>query len=122
MRLIAKVIGLAGLTCGCTQNSVLRADIDEITLPSPPVPDCATDYRLRGQPTDQPMEWELAPWFELDRDIEGGLQGLHLSEPLCFYLIPNGLLLLRDGRGIKFFFHQYPRWDYVRMPDTPPMS
>ena len=122
MRLLANVVGFAGLTCGCTQNVVVGTGLDEIVLPSPPIPDCATDYRLRGQPLDQPIEPSSSQLAELDRDLKGGIQELRVREPLCLYLVPNGLLLLRDARGIKHYFGKYPRWDYIRLPDSPPIS
>jgi hypothetical protein len=47
---------------------------------------------------------------------------LHVTEPLCLYLLWDGTLMLRDSRGKKYYFRKHPKWDYIRYENTPVMQ
>ena len=120
----ATLIGFAALAASCSQESGLRLDSDDWPVPSPPIANCAADFRERGRPTEQPVETDAVADLKtaLDYDLRGiepdGLAGFHALEPVCFYLVSDGRVLMRDGRGIEYYFRKIPRWipDRVDFP------
>jgi hypothetical protein len=55
----------------------------------------------------------------LDHDIRSiepeGLAAFRALEPICFYSLPDGRILMRDGRGIEYYFRQIPHWEPDRI-------
>jgi hypothetical protein len=119
MKRLVSLAGLAALTCGCTHAAPLQTSLDEISLSWPQTPDCATDFQERGLHSEQPLSRESYLVATLNSDLNGGIEGLGAREPLCFYLLPNESLLMRDGRGIMYLFRKYTKWDRYRTPDSP---
>ena len=116
MKRLAIFVGLASLACGCTQKATFRLDPDQLPLPSPPITDCASDFRERGDPTEKPVGpadvADLRTALDIDlRASTDGLDPLHAPEPLCFYVVPDGRILMRDGRGLEYYFHKVPKWE-----------
>jgi len=114
MRHLATLIGVATLALGCTKEATLRVDPEHFPLPSPPIADCAADHQERGRPSEQPVDSGPEARAAFDGDLKatlpGGLADLHAHEPLCFYLVPDGRLLMRDGLGVEYYFRQDPKW------------
>jgi hypothetical protein len=120
MRSLATLMLLATVMCGCTHEATLKSDTDGLPKPSPPIADCATDFRERGRPTERPIELHN----ELKAALETGMRAVGLSfeklradapEPHCFYEVPDNELLMRDGRGMEFYFRKDPIWNLDRI-------
>ena len=102
------------------QEPTLKVSPEDNPPPTPPITDCTTDFRERGRPHETPVEPEavadLRTALEIDLgDSTGGFDKLQAVEPLCFYLLPDERLLLRDGRGWQYYFRKVPRWEMVRV-------
>ena len=85
------------------------------------------DFQQRGRPTEEPVDPKDVPDLRtaLDLDIRviepEGLAGFRMLEPVCFYILPDGGVLLREGRGFEFYFRKIPRWIPDRV-DAPRQS
>jgi len=102
------------------QEATLNFSPEDIPPPSPPILDCATDYQKRGRPTEIPVDPRAVADLRTALNIDlkastGGLDELQASEPLCFYIVPDGQLLMRDGRGLEYYFHKVPKWELERV-------
>ncbi len=117
------ILILAGLlaTVGIVaQEATLDLSPKNLPVPDPTITDCAADFQKRGHPSEQPVDPEAVAHLRtaLDADLRataGGLDQLQALEPLCFYHVPDGLLLMRDGRGLKYYFRQVPKWELERV-------
>jgi hypothetical protein len=128
MKRLAIVVGLAVVAPAIGQEATLRVDPDDAPPPSPPIADCAADFRERGRPTETPVDPNdvAAIRAALDFDLRAiqpdGLAGFKALEPVCFYLVSDGKLLMRDGRGWEYYFRKVPRWIPdridIRTPDS----
>jgi hypothetical protein len=116
MKGIAALFGLFAVAPTGAQQTTLDFSPEKWPLPSPPIADCADDFHRRGRPTETPVKLaDVAQVREiLDNDLKGiepeGLAGFRAVEPVCFYLLPDGRLLMRDGRGFEYYFRQILRW------------
>ncbi len=127
MRRIAILAGLATLTSAhaqeLTQTLDLNAYVDSLLPPTPPITDCITDHHRRGRPTEKPIEsgeeFKIALELDLKATMGNAADGLFDREPICFYELPDGNILMRDGVGIEYYFRQIPKWVVDRV-DLPP--
>ena len=109
-------VGAAAALAAWAQEATLKFAPEDLPVPSPPIADCAMDFRERGRPIEQPVDPAHVADLRtaLDLDIRGiepeGLAGIRMLEPVCFYLFPDDRILLREGRGIEFYFRKIPRW------------
>ena len=102
------------------QEVTLKFSPEDLPVPSPPIIDCADDFQRRGRPTETPVDPKAVADLRTGLDIDlrastGGLNELQALEPLCFYLVPDGHLLMRDGRGLEYYFHKVPKWEVERV-------
>ena len=123
MKRLAILVGLASLTCGCTQKATLKRDPDQYPLASPSITDCASDFRERGRPTEKPVDpTQLGDLrAALDADLRASSNGFELSrlpEPLCFYVVPDEQLMIRDADGLEYYLHKVPKWDLEKVAIT----
>jgi len=117
-------LGILATSAVWAQEATLKVSPEDWPVPSPPIADCAMDFRERGRPTEKPVDptgvADLRAALDLDiRGIEPeGLAGFRALEPVCFYFVPDGKVLMRDGRGIEYYFRKIPRWipDRVDFP------
>jgi len=98
------------------QEASLKVSPEDSPPPTPPITDCATDFRERGRPTERPGDpaevADLSTALELDlRASASGFDLKQALEPLCFYVVPEYRIMLRDGSGIEYYFHKVPKWD-----------
>jgi hypothetical protein len=116
MKRVAILLGLTSAAVALAQEATLDFDPEKWPVPSPPIADCAADYRERGRPTEKPVDLAAVSDLKtaLDHDLKSiepeGLAGFRALEPVCFYLLEDGRILMRDGRGIEYYFRQVPRW------------
>ncbi len=120
MKRLAILIGLASLACGCTQEATLKRDPDHYPLPSPSIADCASDFRERGRPTEKPVDpahlGDLRAALDIDlRASSSGFELSRLPEPLCFYVVPDGQILIRDAHGLEYYLHKVRKWDLEKI-------
>ena len=124
MKHLATLTVALAATVAYAQEATLDFSPENWPVPSPPIADCAADFRERGRSTQKPVVPEHVADLRaaLDLDIRGiepeGLAGFRALEPVCFYLLPDGRILMREGRGFEYYFRQIPRWVPDRV-DTP---
>jgi hypothetical protein len=113
------LIGLLAVASALAQDATLNV-AENLPKPDPAITDCATDHQMRGRPTEEPIDpaavTDLRTALDIDlRATSGGLAELQALEPLCFYLVPDGRILMRDARGLEYYFHKVPKWDLERI-------
>jgi hypothetical protein len=113
------LIGLLAVASALAQDATLNV-AESLPRPDPAITDCATDHQKRGRPTEKPIDpaavADLRTALDIDlRATSGGLDELQALEPLCFYLVSDGRLLMRDGRGLEYYFHKVPKWQVERI-------
>jgi hypothetical protein len=112
---LAVCVALAIVACGCERQPTVQLHADELRRSSP-VADCAADLRDRGRPTDHPID--LDP--DLRSHLTKQLDQPEIQEPLCWYEVPGGDLLLRAtsmcGGAMEFQFHHLASdWQIARV-------
>ena len=120
MRYSITLFGLLTIGCAVAQEATLDLSPENLPVLDPTITDCATDHKKRGRPTETPVDaadvTDLRTALDIDlRASTGGLDELQALEPFCFYLVPDGRLLLRDARGLEYYFHKVPKWQVERI-------
>jgi hypothetical protein len=121
MKGVGFVVGLAAAAAAAAEDTTLDFEPEDWPVPSPPIANCAEDYRERGRATEMPVYPADVGHVRamLDHDIRSiepeGLSAFRALEPVCFYLLQDGRILMRDGRGIEYYFQKVPRWEPDRI-------
>ena len=95
MKHVATLVGAAAALAAWAQEATLKFAPEDLPVPSPPIADCAMDFKERGRPIEQPVDPAHVADLRtaLDLDIRGiepeGLAGFRMLEPVCFYLHPG---------------------------------
>jgi hypothetical protein len=115
---LAPLIGLLAVVSALAQDATFNV-AENLPKPDPAITDCSADHQKRGRPAEEPIDpaavADLRTALDIDlRATSGGLDKLQALEPLCFYLVSDGRLLMRDG-GLEFHFHKVPKWQLERI-------
>jgi hypothetical protein len=119
MRYVITFAGLLTATCALAQEA-FDFSPENLPPPDPAITDCAIDHQKRGRPSESPVDpaelTNLRTALDIDlRASAGGLDELQALEPLCFYVVSDGRLLMRDARGIEYYFKKIPKWQVERV-------
>ena len=122
MKRLVGFAGLFALACGPLHAAPPQPELAELSVTTRPNAPCSVLFPKRRSSFEQLLDRDSYLVETLDSDLNGGIPGLAAHEPLCFFLLPNETLLLRDGRGRMYLFRKYPKWDQYRFPDSPVMQ
>jgi hypothetical protein len=112
MKRIVMFMGVLAATTGLAQ---------EVASQEAPDAPCVADFREHGRRTERPVDPEQVADLRaaLDGDLKStqpdGLAGFSSIEPICFYWLSDGRILMRDGRGFEFYFRKIPKWTPERV-------